>query len=128
MSDEFQEQPQMDGPYDGQQYAPQQYPQGPTTNVLSILSLVLSIISILTWAICFLVAPAFSLPAIICGHIGLAQIKKANPPQEGKGMAIAGLIVGYLNMAVMIIGLVIFLLFVGVAGFAAYLEGQNVNF
>ena len=40
-----------------------------------------------------------SLPAVICGHLGLARIKRSNGTMGGGGMAVAGLILGYLALA-----------------------------
>ncbi|MBI3185189.1 MAG: DUF4190 domain-containing protein [Myxococcales bacterium] len=73
------------------QAQPQPYAQaapaaagGQKTNVLAIISLVSSVICC---------APA----GIICGIIALNQIK-ANPNESGKGLAMAGIIVGGLGM------------------------------
>jgi hypothetical protein len=57
------------------------------TNVLAIVSLVSA----------FFV----SLAAIITGHIALNQIKKTG--EQGRGLAIAGLIIGYIGLVVGII-------------------------
>ena len=57
-------------------------PAGPRTNTLAIVSLVLA----------FFV----SLGAVICGHIALSQIKRTG--ENGRGLAIAGLILGYLGL------------------------------
>ena len=56
------------------------------TNVLAIVSLVTSLLGIFTFGL-------GSLAAVICGHISLSQIKRTN--EQGRGMAIAGLVVGY---------------------------------
>ena len=40
--------------------------------------------------------PFLSLVGIICGHVGLSNIKRANGWLTGRGMAISGLIIGYL--------------------------------
>ena len=64
----------------------------PRTNTAAIISLVCGIAS---WvALPFLAA----IGAVVAGHIARAQIRK-DPPQEGDGFAIAGLILGYLNLA-----------------------------
>jgi hypothetical protein len=60
------------------------------TNVLAIVSLVSA----------FFV----SLAAIITGHIALSQIKKTG--EQGRGLAIAGLIIGYIGLVVGIIVLI----------------------
>jgi hypothetical protein len=57
---------------------------GPKTNTLAIISLVLAFV--------------ISLGAIICGHIALSQIKKTG--ENGRGLAIAGLVLGYLGLVV----------------------------
>jgi hypothetical protein len=61
------------------------------TNVLAIVSLVSA----------FFV----SLVAIICGHIALSQIKRRG--ESGRGLAIAGLIIGYLGLVATIVMLVV---------------------
>ena len=67
------------------------------TNVLAIVSLVTSIVGM-------------SLVGVITGHIGLNQIKKTG--EQGRGLAIAGLIVGYVALVLQI------LFIVALAGFA----------
>ena len=56
------------------------------------------ILGILCWVPCLMFFS--SLPAVICGHKGLKQVKLTGGP--GAGMAIAGLILGYLNLALAI--------------------------
>lgn len=70
---------------------------GKTTSVKAIWSLVLGILG-LTCLGCIA-----GVPAIICGHMALSQIKKAGGLLTGDGMAIAGLIMGYLSLAAMIL-------------------------
>jgi peptidyl-prolyl cis-trans isomerase B (cyclophilin B) len=43
-----------------------------------------------------------SIPAIILGHMGLSEIKK-NPTIQGRGMALAGVIMGYAISAIAIV-------------------------
>ena len=64
------------------------------TNTLAIVSLVTSIIGI-------------SLAGIICGHIALGQIKRTG--EQGYGMALAGVIIGYVGFVVGIIALLGFI-------------------
>lgn len=66
------------------------------TEPLSIWSLVLGILS---WACLSILA---GIPAIICGHISLRRIK-TNPLLQGKGMAITGLVLGYVQILVLIV-------------------------
>lgn len=65
------------------------YQQAPKTNVLAIVSLVSA----------FFV----SLVAVITGHIALKQIKTTG--EGGRGLAIAGLILGYVGIAAGLIAL-----------------------
>ena len=47
-----------------------------------------------------------ALLAVIFGHIALAQIKKAKGWQRGKGMALAGVILGWSYIAIFVIAVV----------------------
>ena len=57
--------------------------------------------------------------AVICGHVARGEIRRMPPGTiEGDGMAIAGLVLGYLHLAicllcVLLIGLIVFGLGVG---------------
>jgi general secretion pathway protein G len=64
----------------------------PRTSGLAIASLVLGILSFGFWIIT-------GLPAVICGHLSLSKIKKAPQTLGGRGLAIAGLITGYIGLA-----------------------------
>jgi hypothetical protein len=80
----------------------------PATNGFAIASLILSISG---FVILGLVG---SILGVIFGHIAQGQIKRANPPEEGHGLATAGLIVGYigigLNVVLIGIWLIIFII------------------
>jgi competence protein ComGC len=65
----------------------------PKTSGLAIWSLVLGILSLL----CFTIFTA--IPGVICGHKALSKIKRANGAVTGQGLAIAGLVTGYLGIA-----------------------------
>ncbi|MCI0156352.1 DUF4190 domain-containing protein [Leifsonia shinshuensis] len=71
-------------PYGAQPGSPYPYAYAPEprTNVLAIISLVSA----------FFV----SLAAVITGHIALAQIKRTG--ENGRGLALAGLIIGYVGI------------------------------
>ncbi len=73
-------------------------PTGAKTNTLAIVSLVASLIGLVS-GIGFLVG-------IICGHISLGQIKKTG--EQGRGMAVAGLIIGYVGIVLSIIVTILF--------------------
>jgi hypothetical protein len=79
-------------------------PTGTKTNTLAIISLVASLVGIAT-GIGFIAG-------IICGHISLSQIKKTG--EEGRGMAIAGLVIGYIGVVLFVLGMVLLFAFLGV--------------
>lgn len=66
-------------------------PVGPT-EPLAVWSLVLSLVGLLGFC-CG--GPVLGIAAVICGHLGLSKIN-ANPNLQGRGLATAGLILGYL--------------------------------
>jgi hypothetical protein len=65
----------------------------PKTSALAIWSLVLGILSLA----CFTIFAA--IPGVICGHKALSKIKHSGGALTGQGMAIAGLVTGYLGIA-----------------------------
>lgn len=71
------------------------------TNGLAIASLVLGCAGL---ACCGVT----SLPAVICGHLALGQLNRVGGGQTGRGLAIAGLVLGYL----MILGAALYFLFI----------------
>jgi uncharacterized protein DUF4190 len=51
--------------------------------------------------------------AVILGHIALYQFKRANGSQRGYGIAVAGLIIGYIETALALLALIAFALGIG---------------
>jgi len=80
-------------PYSQQQPAGYAYAPTQPTNTLAIVSLVLSILGV-------------SLVGVILGHVALGQIKTTGAP--GRGIALAGVIVGYAYIALTIILIAIY--------------------
>jgi hypothetical protein len=68
------------------------------TEPLAIWSLVLGILSLLS---CVFVV---GVPAVICGHLARAKTKK-NPALQGAGMAVAGIVTGYLSIFIMFLAI-----------------------
>ena len=101
------EQPPQQPPYGYAQPQgyPQQYaaPMATGTNGLAIASLVCS----------------FFIPivGVILGHIALNQIKQTG--QEGRGLAIAGLVIGYIYIAIVVLA------FCGVFGLSLLAANSN---
>ena len=103
--------PQQYGGYP-QQYAPVAYAPPRPNSGLAITSLICGIAGlVLFWLWLPVVA---SIVAVITGHMGLKQTKN-NPALGGRGMAIGGLITGYVGVGLMVaqilIGLAVFLAF-----------------
>src|SRR5690242_2932333 len=64
----------------------------PQSSALAIWSLVLGILG-LTFCSIFT-----AIPAVICGHLGYSRIKRSGGTLEGSGLALAGLITGYVGI------------------------------
>ncbi len=80
------------------------------TNGLAIASMVLGIVWIYWLG---------SVLAVVFGHVALSQIKR-NPHQTGRGMAIAGLVLGYVGIAVLALVIVAVVAAAGSAGTSTY--------
>jgi len=70
---------------------PGELPQ-PKTSALAIWSLVLGVLSL----VCFSILSG--IPGVICGHKALSRIKQSGGTLTGQGLAIAGLVTGYLGI------------------------------
>lgn len=85
-------------------YAPA-YPAGPRTNTLAIVSLIASISA-------FVVLPFLgSVAGVITGHLALSQIGRTG--EQGRGLALGGLIAGYIGVGLAVLGVIVLLLFWG---------------
>jgi hypothetical protein len=76
------------------------------TSTLALISLITALVGFF----CGLVSVA----AVVTGHLARAEIKK-NPQLTGGGMALAGLIIGYVWIAVSVIGILAYLTLLGLA-------------
>jgi hypothetical protein len=92
----------VQSPPQGQPYPPQAQPYRgqfqARTDGGAIASLILGIASI---ALCLSVFAG--IPAIILGHISYSKIKKSMGRLKGEGMALAGLILGYISLPMVLI-------------------------
>lgn len=68
----------------------------PPLDAVSLLSLIFGVLGILCIQL-------FSLPAVVCGHIGLKRANEAPGNSTNKGFAIAGIITGYLGLAILLV-------------------------
>lgn len=69
-----------------------------TTNSLAVASLLVGILSL---------APPCAILAVVFGHIARSQIRRSAGRQKGAGLALAGLILGYLGLALLVFVIVI---------------------
>ncbi|MFC5338811.1 DUF4190 domain-containing protein [Leucobacter denitrificans] len=90
------------------QPAPQMPAPKPPTNVFAIISLIGAFF--------------LSIVGIIFGHIALSQIKRTG--ESGRGLALAGTIIGYVRLAGEVLGIVFAILFFGIFG---SLASQNIS-
>ena len=82
-------------------YPSPDYTQVPATetNIWAIISLISGILS---WLGFFGLG---GIAAVICGHVARSQIAHSAGRQTGDGLAIAGLVLGYLNIALAVAGI-----------------------
>ncbi len=73
---------------------------------LAIASMVCGIVGYMT---CYFVI-LLAIPAVICGHLALSQIRNSPVPMAGRGMAIAGLVLGYIAIGLTVAGLLFFVI------------------
>ena len=83
------------------------------TNALAIVSL---IFGILGWTVLPLVG---NFVAIVTGHIARSQVRLSAGTQQGDGLALAGLILGYLGLLLGIIVLMMLVFGIGILAFLA---------
>lgn len=102
-------QPVVPAGYPASPYAPPTAPyQGYAQNFAptsgnAIASMVCGILGLIT---CFIF---LGIPAVICGHLALKQINNSPLPMGGRGMAISGLVMGYIQIISCLVGVVIFI-------------------
>jgi hypothetical protein len=89
-------------------YAPGYVPsadRAATTSSTNSLAVVSMVFGILSW--CGLVFIG-AIVAVVCGHLARSEIRRAQPGAiDGDGMALAGLVLGYAHLALILIGLVV---------------------
>ncbi|HEV2621693.1 MAG TPA: DUF4190 domain-containing protein [Frateuria sp.] len=85
-----------------------------TTSAMAVVSLVFGIAA---WCMLPVVG---AIVAIVCGHLARGEIRRSQGQQEGDGLAIAGLVLGYVQLA---FGMVVLLFAI-----AAVLLGLSIGF
>ncbi|NMC55301.1 MAG: DUF4190 domain-containing protein [Chloroflexi bacterium] len=96
------------------EYPPASTYQPVETNIWAIISV---ISGVLGWLGVFGLG---GIAAVICGHVAKSQINNSAGRQGGDGLATIGLVLGYLNIALVLFGICLFVLItVGVISGAA---------
>jgi hypothetical protein len=90
--------------YPGQ--SPVYYPTPVSTSTTAVISL---ISGILAWIGVFGLG---GILAVIFGHIAKGEIRKSNGAIGGNGMATVGLVLGYANIAITLMGICFFILMI----------------
>ncbi len=100
----------------GVPYAPYGYPgfqPQPLVETLAVGSLITSIVGLATAFFCYV--PIFACPVgAVMGHVALRRIEEGH--KGGKGLALAGVIVGWIGTGLLVLGLIALLIIVVLAG------------
>jgi hypothetical protein len=78
-------------------------PAPPKTNSMAIASLLCGVGQVMFW-------PLITIPAIVLGHVARRQIRQTG--EEGSGLALAGLVLGYIGAGVVALGILAVILIV----------------
>jgi hypothetical protein len=71
----------------------------------------MAVASLITGILCWLIIPFLgAFAAIITGHLALGDIRDSNGALTGRGMAIAGLILGYVQLVIPLCAIVIIII------------------
>lgn len=95
----------------------QPYPSPPyaaparSTNGVAVAAMICGIVGLLfsPAIIAFLVPIIIPIAAVVLGHIAMSQLKRT-PGTGGKGMALTGLILGYIPLAFSLLGLIVIII------------------
>lgn len=89
-------------------YPPQGYPGGQRTNGMAIAAMICGIAQFFGfWLL-------GTIPAVVLGHIARRQIRQTG--EQGAGMALAGLILGYVGLALSVIAVILIAVLVVASG------------
>lgn len=85
----------------------------------------LAIVSLVFGVLCWFALPVIgALIAVVCGHMARSEIRQSRGELDGDGMAVAGLVLGWLHLAAAILTVVsAFLFFGGLVWFAHFFHG-----
>ena len=94
-------------------------------NVSHTRTSMMAVASLIFGVLCWVGLPFIgALVAVICGHSARSEIRRAPPGTiEGDGMAVAGLVLGWIHLALVIAGLFVLFTFLGGLAFLAHWFG-----
>ena len=72
------------------------------------------------------IGPLFAIPGVICGHLAYSRIKRSSGALAGEGMALAGLITGYVSIGLSVF-LVPMMLAIAIPNFVKARETAQTN-
>lgn len=98
-SNPYQQYPQQSGPTPYPQQTYQGFPAPPSNNGLAIASMCVSLGALTTCYVGLVVGPV----GAILGHVALRQIDREPQRFTGRGMALAGIIIGWIQCAAWLI-------------------------
>jgi hypothetical protein len=92
----------------------------PTLNTVYPRTSSLAVVSLIFGILAYVFLPGIgALIAVVCGHSARSEIRRAPPGSlDGDGLALAGLILGWIQLALTVIAIGVFLLFI--AGVIAF--------
>jgi hypothetical protein len=88
------------------------------TNTFALVGFILSVAGFVTGVT--------AIPGIVLGHIGLSQIKKTG--EQGHGLGVAALVVGYIQVGLWVLALIGFILFMVLFGWAYINHNGGMNY
>lgn len=92
------------------------------TSTLAVVSLVFGILG---WTLLPFLG---SLVAVVCGHMARGEIRRSQGALEGDGMAVAGLVLGYIVIGLSLLAVLAAILFFGGLAALIGLAGMNGSF
>lgn len=97
---------------------PPVYPTTPVYKKDSSLAVASLVCGLLGWTF---VPVLGAIAAIITGHMAKKEIRESNGMLSGDGMALAGLLLGYISLGLLVMGIICFLVFFfAIASTASY--------
>jgi hypothetical protein len=91
---------------------------------ISTAAIVSLVFGILSWMLLPFVG---AVVAVIAGHMARGEIRRANGAMDGDGLAVGGLVLGWLHLAAMLLFVLAMFLFLGGLAFLAGLAGMHAH-